>query len=236
MEPKRMRNNDLVGYGEGDRLSRLSDDVLHNIFCYISIKDAIRTSVLSSRWRYVWISLPYLNFENLDRWSSISKFISNVLFHRNNQIQVSSVNLDLGKGVTDDESCLFSQSKPLSSAMESTPHEACIFANAKISKFIPNMHVAVYLEVQAQEKETTSCEIKNYDTSPSVIFPMISHEEVTAMRDTRSAKVLVQMFRVLLNLCKINTNSDTDKAHMDEHGKPQVEMHWAWELQGNLGK
>ncbi|KAI3674370.1 hypothetical protein L2E82_52363 [Cichorium intybus] len=56
------------------------------------------------------------------------------------------------------------------------------------------------------------------------------------MRDTRSAKVLVQMFRVLLNLCKINTNSDTDKAHMDEHGKPQVEMHWAWELQGNLRK
>lgn len=99
-----MCNNDLIGSVEGDRLSRLSDDVLHNIFCYISIKDAIKTSVLSSRWRYVWISLPYLNFENLDRWSSISKFISNVLFHRNNQIQVSSVNLDLGKGVTDDES------------------------------------------------------------------------------------------------------------------------------------
>ncbi|KAI3674372.1 hypothetical protein L2E82_52365 [Cichorium intybus] len=89
----------------------------------------------------------------------------------------------------------------LSSPIELTLPKAYAFANAKISKFIPNVHVNVYLDVQAQEKVIMPSEIKNYDNSPSAILPMVSRE-----------------------------------AYMDEHGKPQVEMHWAWELQWNLRK
>ncbi|CAI9276245.1 unnamed protein product [Lactuca saligna] len=48
--------------------------------------------------------MPYLNFENLKRGPSISKFIFNVLSHLDNKTHVSSVNLVLGKSVRDNES------------------------------------------------------------------------------------------------------------------------------------
>lgn len=57
------------------------------------------------------------------------------------------------------------------------------------------------------------------------------------MRDIALAQVFVRHLRILVKECKANTDSETDKAHMDEHGKPQVWMMlWAWQLQCNLRK
>ncbi|XP_042756181.1 putative F-box/FBD/LRR-repeat protein At4g13965 isoform X2 [Lactuca sativa] len=413
---------------ESDRLSSLPDDLIHKIISFISIKDAIATSVLSSKWRSIWTSMPYLTFENLNHGPSISNFISNVLSHRDNETQVSSVSLVLGKRVRDDESVtdilncalshnvqqlsvtrspekivgrplvyrlssiatsawdlpalttlhlhhiqlsddndffskftnlknlflrrctlmkgakvlniclprlsdltleyirmdmelkeyvnvaapqlqnltikwcagkhlisapglaslvieishpwqistpgfpclekadlcmnhpfiadaheivcllqhlrsakllilslgilqrLFEEREHLSSSMELIPHQTCVFANARILKFIPKLPVKVYLEVQAEEKVT---EIKNYDTSPGAIFPMVSHKEIKVMGDMASAQIFVKNLRLFLKECKANTNN---KAQMDEHGKPQVEKPWAWEFQLNLGE
>ncbi|MFS8030166.1 putative F-box domain, leucine-rich repeat domain superfamily, F-box-like domain superfamily [Helianthus anomalus] len=80
---------------EGDRLSSLPDDVIHKILSFIGIKQAIETSALSSRWRYVWTSMPYLNFSSNDFRSlpEFSKFVTHVLSARNNQTEVHSVNL-----------------------------------------------------------------------------------------------------------------------------------------------
>ncbi|KAI3503363.1 hypothetical protein L1887_31803 [Cichorium endivia] len=64
---------------------------------------------------------------------------------------------------------------------------------------------------------------------------MVSCEEITIMRDMASARVFVEHLGLLLKQCKANIISDTNKAFMDEHGKPLVEMYWAWELQRNLG-
>ncbi|KAI3699749.1 hypothetical protein L2E82_44248 [Cichorium intybus] len=64
---------------------------------------------------------------------------------------------------------------------------------------------------------------------------MVSCEEITVMRDMASARVFVEHLGLLLKQCKANIISDTNKAFMDEHGKPLVEMYWAWELQRNLG-
>jgi hypothetical protein len=44
------------------RLSSLPDDIIHKILSTVSMKDVVKTSVLSSRWRYIWTSMPYLNF------------------------------------------------------------------------------------------------------------------------------------------------------------------------------
>ena len=88
---------------ESDRLSSLPDDLIHKILSFIYIEDAIRTSILSTRWRYIWTSSPNLNFENLNRGSRISKFFSSVLSHRNNQTQICSINLVLGATVMDNE-------------------------------------------------------------------------------------------------------------------------------------
>ncbi|KAI3444813.1 hypothetical protein Pfo_001478, partial [Paulownia fortunei] len=48
-----------------DRLSPLPDDVLHRVLSSLDFLDVVRTSVLSKRWRFVWTSVPYLNF-NMD--------------------------------------------------------------------------------------------------------------------------------------------------------------------------
>ncbi|GKD87199.1 F-box domain containing protein [Tanacetum coccineum] len=80
---------------EGDRLSSLPDDLIHKILSSISLKQAIETSTLSSRWRYIWTSMPYLDFstESFSKWKMFSKFVTKILSRRNNQVQLSSVKL-----------------------------------------------------------------------------------------------------------------------------------------------
>ncbi|KAM0059697.1 putative F-box domain, leucine-rich repeat domain superfamily, F-box-like domain superfamily [Helianthus debilis subsp. tardiflorus] len=81
---------------EGDRLSSLPDDLIHKILSFVSIKSAVETSVLSPRWRYIWTSMPYLNFSTNDfprMLYKFSTFVEHVLSGRDNQIKVSSVDL-----------------------------------------------------------------------------------------------------------------------------------------------
>ncbi|KAK9048671.1 hypothetical protein SSX86_032363 [Deinandra increscens subsp. villosa] len=85
---------------EVDRLSNLSDELIHKILSFISIKQAIQTSALSSRWRYIWTSMPYLNLASEDsprlselQLGKFSEFVTHVLSNRNDQIEVSSVTL-----------------------------------------------------------------------------------------------------------------------------------------------
>jgi hypothetical protein len=47
--------------GGADRISDLPDHLLHRVLiCLLSTDDAVRTSVLSRRWRRVWTHLPEL--------------------------------------------------------------------------------------------------------------------------------------------------------------------------------
>ncbi|KAJ0734808.1 putative F-box domain-containing protein [Helianthus annuus] len=82
---------------EGDRLSSLPDDLILKILSFIGTKQAIRTSVLSSGWRYIWTSTPCLDFSIQDfrTLDKFSKFVTGVLSGRKNQIDVSSLELDL---------------------------------------------------------------------------------------------------------------------------------------------
>ncbi|PWA38532.1 F-box domain, cyclin-like protein [Artemisia annua] len=86
--------NGLVG--SEDRISSLPDELLHQILSFIDTKYAVQTSMLSSRWKLLWTSVPCLDlasykFRHLPKFS---KFVTNVLSHRNHQIDVSSVKLD----------------------------------------------------------------------------------------------------------------------------------------------
>nr|GEV52258.1 hypothetical protein [Tanacetum cinerariifolium] len=80
---------------EGDRLSNLPDDLIHKIFSSIGIKQAIEMTVLSSRWRYVWTSMPCLDFSSQDFLTvrKFSKFVTRALSGRNKKVQLSSVML-----------------------------------------------------------------------------------------------------------------------------------------------
>ncbi|OVA09210.1 F-box domain [Macleaya cordata] len=50
-----------------DRISRLPDALLHYILCFLPTKCAVCTSILSTRWRSVWVSIPILDFR---KWRS----------------------------------------------------------------------------------------------------------------------------------------------------------------------
>ncbi|KAF7829709.1 F-box/FBD/LRR-repeat protein [Senna tora] len=49
---------------EPDKLSCLPGHVIDQILSHLSIREAVRTSVLSSKWRYKWATLPNLVFDN----------------------------------------------------------------------------------------------------------------------------------------------------------------------------
>ncbi|CAH1447732.1 unnamed protein product [Lactuca virosa] len=60
------------------------------------MKFVVQTCLLSSRWKLLWTTMPYLNFSNYHFGSLLrkfSKFVTHVLSHRNNQVDVSLVKL-----------------------------------------------------------------------------------------------------------------------------------------------
>ncbi|CAF1932952.1 unnamed protein product [Brassica napus] len=50
--------------GAEDLISNLPDVILQHILCFVpTTKDAISTSLLSRRWRYVWCEVPSLSLD-----------------------------------------------------------------------------------------------------------------------------------------------------------------------------
>lgn len=47
-----------------DIIRGLPEDVLKNILARLSVRDAVRTSILSSKWRYKWATIPHLIFND----------------------------------------------------------------------------------------------------------------------------------------------------------------------------
>lgn len=49
---------------EVDKIGHLPGHIIDKILSYLSLRDAVRTSVVSTKWRYKWATLPYLVFDN----------------------------------------------------------------------------------------------------------------------------------------------------------------------------
>ncbi|CAA2953082.1 F-box FBD LRR-repeat At1g13570-like isoform X1 [Olea europaea subsp. europaea] len=49
---------------EVDKISNLPEHIIDNILSSLPLRDAVRTSILSSKWRFKWVTLPHLVFEN----------------------------------------------------------------------------------------------------------------------------------------------------------------------------
>ncbi|KAL8048904.1 hypothetical protein ABFX02_07G097500 [Erythranthe guttata] len=47
-----------------DRISELPKDILHRIMYFLTQEEAVRTSVLSKPWRYIWCTRPVLSFSD----------------------------------------------------------------------------------------------------------------------------------------------------------------------------
>ncbi|CAN6251580.1 unnamed protein product [Urochloa humidicola] len=48
----------------GDRLSNLSDVLLHAILSCLKARQVVQTSVLSKRWKHLWRSVPCLDMDD----------------------------------------------------------------------------------------------------------------------------------------------------------------------------
>ncbi|KAL6857056.1 hypothetical protein ACP4OV_018438 [Aristida adscensionis] len=51
------------GVTAGDRISSLPDELLHHVMSFLPARDAVRTCVLSPRWRHLWASARCLNVD-----------------------------------------------------------------------------------------------------------------------------------------------------------------------------
>ena len=92
---------------DGDRLSDLPDNLLHLILSFLDARVAVQTSVLSSRWRYLWTSLPFINFQGqifcrydnpereyvLRKITTFQNFVRQFLSHRDASSQVSQLRI-----------------------------------------------------------------------------------------------------------------------------------------------
>jgi len=80
-----------------DMISNIPDVILHYILSFLSTKEAVRTSILSPRWRYLWIQLSVFEFKiphplyksNLENEDSANCLLDLVerLLHRSNHIE-----------------------------------------------------------------------------------------------------------------------------------------------------
>ncbi|KDO62584.1 hypothetical protein CISIN_1g013278mg [Citrus sinensis] len=88
-----------VGGEDGDRLSNLPEPIIHHIFSFLETIDVVRASAVSRKWRYLWLSIPYLNFNvhnicsnPLERWSlqttneKFKDFVNWVLLFQNGSV------------------------------------------------------------------------------------------------------------------------------------------------------
>ncbi|KAK7283805.1 hypothetical protein RIF29_13551 [Crotalaria pallida] len=57
-----VRKADRVGHNNIDRISDLPVNVIECILCHLPIRDVVRTSILSRKWRYIWFLVPQLEF------------------------------------------------------------------------------------------------------------------------------------------------------------------------------
>ncbi|KAK1308687.1 putative F-box protein [Acorus calamus] len=80
---------------EIDKISGLPDPVLHHILSFLPTKYSVRTSILSSRWRHLWASVPILRFDQKDFIVKphFMDFVEGILFFRDWSLPIQKVRL-----------------------------------------------------------------------------------------------------------------------------------------------
>ncbi|KAL1832212.1 hypothetical protein ACET3Z_001863 [Daucus carota] len=90
-----------------DRISSLSDDLIHNILSNVDTRTAVQTSVLSKRWELVWRTLPFLKFDGYGKYfnrkeARFSRFVDKVFTNRNHESQILNLELNVKKAIGPD--------------------------------------------------------------------------------------------------------------------------------------
>ncbi|KAF7048992.1 hypothetical protein CFC21_057620, partial [Triticum aestivum] len=67
-----------------DRVSSLPDELLHHMMSFLPMPEVVRTSLLSTRWRNLWASTPYIriNHHDFKDYGKLKKFGDHLLLLR----------------------------------------------------------------------------------------------------------------------------------------------------------
>ncbi|KAK0601362.1 hypothetical protein LWI29_023538 [Acer saccharum] len=76
-----------VDGGDGDRLSSLPENIIRHIFSFLDSIDIVRASAVSRKWRYVWVSMPYLSVD-IPYKMKFNDFVDWVLMFRNRLVDI----------------------------------------------------------------------------------------------------------------------------------------------------
>ncbi|KAK7371978.1 hypothetical protein VNO80_05345 [Phaseolus coccineus] len=88
-----------------DRLSQLPDEIILRILSALDVKSVVQTSILSKRWKYIWVSLPVLNLNDSSFAESISfeDFVDNFMSARDSSCNVFKLSLECHNELEDHE-------------------------------------------------------------------------------------------------------------------------------------
>ncbi|KAL5699531.1 hypothetical protein ACHQM5_030417 [Ranunculus cassubicifolius] len=88
-----------------DRISNLPKEVTDEILMCLPIRDAVKTSLLSTNWRYRWSSMPNLVFQNLDigeqQRDKLVNFVNQALLLHNGTVSLFKLDNFLEYGCSD---------------------------------------------------------------------------------------------------------------------------------------
>ncbi|KAK3199568.1 hypothetical protein Dsin_022983 [Dipteronia sinensis] len=83
--------DDEVG-GNGDRLSSLPENIIRHIFSFLDSIDIVRASAVSRKWRYNWVSMPYLCVD-IPYERIFNDFVDWVLMFRNRFVDIQRLRI-----------------------------------------------------------------------------------------------------------------------------------------------
>ncbi|KAK3005033.1 hypothetical protein RJ639_016772 [Escallonia herrerae] len=67
------KNRKFDANADDDTISKFPDCFLHYILSFLPMKDVVRTSVLSTRWRYIWTSISDIDLDDSFSGNSVSR-------------------------------------------------------------------------------------------------------------------------------------------------------------------
>ncbi|XVF22851.1 hypothetical protein REPUB_Repub12eG0206700 [Reevesia pubescens] len=73
-------SNDVDATADRSKFSDLPEHVVHHIFSFLETIDVVRVSAVSSKWRYLWTSMPHLEFDYEAGW--LNPFPKHIYFRR----------------------------------------------------------------------------------------------------------------------------------------------------------
>ena len=99
---KRARQSESEREGNEDRLSDLPDSLVLHILSFLNCKDAVRTCILSRRWKNLWKQLPSLILRSWDfrNVTVFTKFVPRILSLRDDSLALHTLEFERS-GITD---------------------------------------------------------------------------------------------------------------------------------------